>query len=110
MRRGLVKRFLPLEIITVFFIEAVYLSILGAAVGVLISGVGTFLGSLYPIDMQMMTGGGMKDFPMAGTMYIEFSFLTLLEGFLFGVIISAICTLIPSLKSAYVEPVEALRR
>jgi putative ABC transport system permease protein len=30
--------------------------------------------------------------------------------FVFGVVIAAICTLIPSLKSAFVEPVDALRR
>jgi putative ABC transport system permease protein len=57
-----------------------------------------------------MMGGGFKEFPMAGTMALSFDPAILLQGFLFGVVITSVCTLIPSLKSAFVEPVEALRR
>jgi putative ABC transport system permease protein len=43
-------------------------------------------------------------------MTLTFDPKILLQGFIFGVVISSVCTLIPSLKSAFVEPVEALRR
>lgn len=98
------------EIVGVFFLEAVFLSLLGAAVGTAVGGIASYLGSLFPIDLDTFTGGGMKEFPMAGTIFIRFSPAILLQGFAFGVAVSAACTLIPSLKSAFIEPVEALRR
>jgi putative ABC transport system permease protein len=52
----------------------------------------------------------MKDLPMSGTMTLAFDPAILIQGFVFGVLITSTCTLFPSLKSAFVEPVEALRR
>ncbi len=98
------------EIVGVFFLEAVFLSLLGAAAGALVGGVSTFALSLFPIDFNAFSGGGMKELPMSGTLYLDFSWLSILSGFLFGLVVSAVCTLFPSLKSAFVEPVEALRR
>mgnify|MGYP003738814495 CR=1 FL=1 len=98
------------EIVTVFFSEAVFLSLFGAFAGVLFGGLATWLGSLFSVDLNAMTGGGMKEMPISGTLFLDFSFEYLIQGFLFGVIVSSLCTLIPSMKSAFVEPVEALRR
>lgn len=98
------------EIVFVFFMEAVYLSILGATAGVIHGGVATWIGSQFPFDMTTVTGGGMKELPVSGTIYLVFSPMMLVKSFFFGVVISALCTIIPSLKSAFVEPVEALRR
>lgn len=98
------------EIVIVFFLEAVYLSVFGALVGCLVGGTVSWIGSLFPIDTEFFTGGGMKDMPFSGTIFIAFSPKIIAEGFVFGVVVSAACTLIPSLKSAFIEPVEALRR
>jgi putative ABC transport system permease protein len=98
------------EIVEVFFFEAVFLSVLGSLAGVLAGGIVTFAGSLFPLDFNAMTGGGFKEFPVSGTLFLRFSADILLTGFSFGVLVASICTLIPSLKSAFVEPVEALRR
>jgi putative ABC transport system permease protein len=98
------------EIVMVFFLEAVFLSVLGAAIGSMVGGIVTLLASWFPIDMNAFTGGGMKEMPVSGTLFVAFSPLILLQGFLFGVIVSALCTLIPSLRSAFIKPVEALRR
>jgi putative ABC transport system permease protein len=98
------------EIVLVFFFEAVFLSVIGAFAGCLLGGVVTKLGSLYPMDTELFTGGGMKDMPFSGTLFIAFSPATIAQGFLFGVAVAAACTILPSLKSAFVEPVEALRR
>ena len=98
------------EIVIVFFLEALILSMLGAAAGAIVGGTGSLIWSLYPIDMNSLTGGAMKDFPISGTFYLDFSVATIIEGFLFGVIITGLCTLVPSLKSAFIQPVEALRR
>jgi putative ABC transport system permease protein len=98
------------EIVQVFFFESLCLSVLGALAGAVLGGVITLAGSFFPLDFAAMTGGAMKDFPIAGTLYLQFSPAILGGSFLFGVGIAALCTLVPSLKSAFVEPVEALRR
>jgi len=43
-------------------------------------------------------------------LFIKFSFYNLVRAWIMGVVVAGIFTLIPSLKSARVEPVEALRR
>ncbi|MDR2343386.1 MAG: FtsX-like permease family protein, partial [Spirochaetaceae bacterium] len=98
------------EITLVFFLEAFLLSAAGALAGCAAGGVSSFVMSLFPIDFNAMTGGGFKEMPMSGTLRMKFDWFTIAQGFLLGVVISSICTVIPSLKSAYIEPVEALRR
>lgn len=103
---GLTRR----EIVLVFFLESVALSVLGSLAGVLAGGAATLVGSRFPIDMTALMGGGMKEMPVAGTIFLVFSPSILAGSFAFGVLVSACCTVVPSLKSAFVEPVEALRR
>lgn len=98
------------EIVLVFFFEAIFLSVFGALAGCVVGGLVTRIGSYFPIDMELFTGGGMKDMPVSGTIFLDFSPAAIAKGFGFGVVVSAACTLIPSLKSAFIEPVEALRR
>jgi putative ABC transport system permease protein len=75
-----------------------------------VGGLSTLILSFFPIDFSMMTGGGFKEMPVSGTIFMAFSPLMIARGFLFGVVVAGICTLVPSLKSAFIEPVEALRR
>jgi putative ABC transport system permease protein len=96
-----------IEIILIFFIEAVILSLLGSLIGAFIGAVITFIGSLFPIDVRAFTGDSMS---LSNAIFIKFSFFILLSGFAYGLIVSTICTVFPSLKAAFVEPVEALRR
>ncbi len=98
------------EIVETFFLEALFLSLLGSALGALVGGAASFVGSLFPIDMNTFTGGGMKDLPVSGTIFLSFSPAKVAFGFAFGVAVSSLCTILPSLKSAFIEPVEALRR
>lgn len=98
------------EIVLVFFLEAVFLSVIGSLAGAFLGGFASWIGSLYPIDVNSLMGGGMKDFPLAGTLYTDFNLRSVAEGFAFGVLVSSLCTIFPSLKSAFIEPVEALRR
>ncbi len=98
------------EIVAVFFLESLFLSVFGALAGCLVGGIATWIGSMFPLDLEVFTGGGMKDMPMSGTIFIRFAPAIIAQGFVFGVAVSAACTLLPSLKSAFIEPVEALRR
>lgn len=96
------------EIVLVFFLEAAILSFFGSFFGTLIGGIGTFIGSLFPINFEAITGG--IDFKTSNTIFLSFSWAILSFSFLFGLILTSFCTIIPSLKSAFIEPVEALRR
>jgi putative ABC transport system permease protein len=97
------------EIVLVFFLEAFLLSVSGALSGCISGGAASYVMSLFPFDFNAFSGGGFKEMPISGTLRLKFDCLIIARGFLLGVIISSICTLIPSLKSAFLEPVEALR-
>jgi putative ABC transport system permease protein len=99
-----------IEIVLVFFLEAFLLSVAGAFAGCFAGGIASAVMSLFPIDFNTFTGGGMKEMPVSGTLRLKFDWLILLQGFALGVGVSSVCTLFPSLKSAFIEPVEALRR
>ncbi|MBN2545471.1 MAG: ABC transporter permease [Spirochaetes bacterium] len=96
------------EIIIVFFLEAFFLSVIGAFFGTFIGGITTLILSYMPVSMEAMMGG--IEFPVTNTIFVKFSFMILLSSFLFGSLLTSACTIIPSLKSAFIEPVEALRR
>ena len=98
------------EIMEVFFFESLFLSVLGSLAGAVLGGIVTLAGSIFPLDFNAITGAAMKEFPISNTLFLQCSPAILGGSFLFGVGIAAVCTLIPSLKSAFVEPVEALRR
>jgi putative ABC transport system permease protein len=98
------------EIVRVFFFEALFLSVLGSLAGCVVGGLAMLGFSFFPLEMDVFTGGGMKEFPMTGTLTLAFDPAILLQGFVIGVAITSVCALFPSLKSAFVEPVEALRR
>jgi putative ABC transport system permease protein len=97
------------EIVSVFFYEAVFLAALGSLAGCVAGGLSTLVLSFFPIDFNAMSGGGMKEMPVSGTLFMVFSPLMIVQGFLFGVVVTGVCTLIPSLRCAFIEPVEALR-
>ncbi len=96
------------EIVAVFFLEAVVLSFIGSLAGTVAGGIMTFIFSLFPINYDALMGG--LEFQYSNTIFVQFSFGILSFGFLFGFILSSICTIFPSLKTAFIEPVEALRR
>ncbi|HOJ64409.1 MAG TPA: ABC transporter permease [Spirochaetota bacterium] len=96
------------EIVGLFFLEAVILSKIGSLIGIILGGIVTGILQNFPISVEQMTGG--IELPISNTIYISFSFIYLIEAFFFGIVVSSICTIFPSLKSAFIEPVEALRR
>jgi putative ABC transport system permease protein len=98
------------EIVTVFFFESLFLAAFGALAGVIVGGTVTLLGSYYPIRFGDMYGNTFSEMPMSNAIFTEFSPIKLLQAWIMGVVIASLFTLIPSLKSAFVEPVEALRR
>ena len=98
------------EIVKVFFFESIFMAAFGALAGVILGGSIALILSQNPIRMGDLWGNTFAEMPMTQAIFMEFSPLILLRAWLMGVVIASIFTLIPSLKSAFVEPVEALRR
>jgi putative ABC transport system permease protein len=98
------------EIVKVFFFESIFLSIFGATAGVIIGGSLTALMSRFPVRMGDLYGNLFAEMPLANAIFTEFSISALAQAFVMGVVIASLFTLIPSLRSARIEPVEALRR
>jgi putative ABC transport system permease protein len=99
-----------LEIVKVFFFESLFLAALGAFAGVIAGGLIAGIGSYYPIRMGDLYGNTFSEMPLGAAIFFRFSPFILLKAWIMGVVIASLFTLIPSLKSAFVEPVEALRR
>ena len=98
------------EIVRVFFFESLFLAAFGALAGVIVGGLIAGIGQHFPIRMGDLYGNIFSEMPMGTTIFFNFSFGKLLMAWVMGVVIASLFTLIPSLKSAFVEPVEALRR
>jgi putative ABC transport system permease protein len=99
------------EIVRVFFFESVFLAMAGATAGVILGGILTGIGQFFPLRLSAFYGEStFAEMPMANALFFEFSFVNLLQSWLMGVLAASLFTLFPSLKSAFVEPVEALRR
>ncbi|MCL2183903.1 MAG: FtsX-like permease family protein [Chitinispirillia bacterium] len=98
------------EIVTVFFFESLFLAAFGALIGVTIGGTLVGIGSNYPIRLGDLVGSTFSEMPLANAIFFNFNPMKLVYAWLLGVAVASIFTLIPSLKSAFVEPVEALRR
>jgi putative ABC transport system permease protein len=98
------------EIVKVFFFESLFLAMFGASAGVIAGGVIAGIGSVYPIRMGDMYGNTFSEMPLGNAIFLELSPFIIIRAWLLGVVVASLFTLIPSLKSAFVEPVEALRR
>jgi putative ABC transport system permease protein len=100
-----------LEIVGVFFFEALFLAMAGATAGAILGGVLTGIGQFFPLRWTAIAGEStFASMPAANAIFFDFSLAGLLRSWLMGVLTASLFTLFPSLKSAFVEPVEALRR
>jgi putative ABC transport system permease protein len=98
------------EIVTVFFYESLFMAAFGALAGVILGAIVVGLGAHYPIRMGDLYGNTFSEMPLSNAIFFQFSWMKLFQAWLMGVVVASLFTLIPSLKSAFVEPVEALRR
>jgi len=98
------------EIVKVFFFESFFLAAIGALTGVIAGGLVAGVFQYFPIRMGDLYGNTFSEMPLSNAIFFQFSFGGLLRAWIMGVVIASIFTLIPSLKSSFVEPVEALRR
>ncbi len=95
------------EIVRLFFLESLFLAIIGSAAGV-------FLGSLITIPMTIagINFGSVLEgvsIEVSNIVYPDFGVQTILYIFVFSVIVASAASLLPSRKAAKIEPVQALR-
>jgi len=98
----------PFAIVRLFFYEALIISVIGSFVGTILGGILSYLFSRQGINIAKLSGGG-TSFQVSNIVYPHFGIDLLIFSFLFGVIVTAICVFIPSLRVAKIEPVKALR-
>jgi putative ABC transport system permease protein len=95
------------ELTRLFFLEGVFISAIGAAVGVLVgAGITVYLGKFGLNFTDALSG---IDMEISSVLYPRFNLWTTLIVYVYSVVISAAATLIPSRKASRIEPVEALR-
>jgi putative ABC transport system permease protein len=98
------------EIVKVFFFESIFMAAFGALAGVIVGGAVAGIGSYFPLRMGDLYGNTFSEMPLGNAVFFQLSPLILARAWIMGVVVASVFTLIPSLKSAFVEPVEALRR
>ena len=98
------------EIVKVFFFESVFLAAIGALAGVIAGGILSGVLANFPIRMGDLYGNTFSSMPLSNAIFFQFKGTNLVKAWLMGVAVASVFTLIPSFKSAFVEPVEALRR
>ena len=98
------------EIVKVFFFESLFLAAFGALAGVIAGGLISGIGQYFPLRMGDLYGNTFSEMPLSNAIFFRFSPWILLRAWLMGVAVASVFTLIPSMRSAFVEPVEALRR
>jgi len=95
------------EIQKLFFLEAFFIGLMGALVGVIL-GIGlTIPLSITGIDLSASMEG--IDFDISNIIYPKLSFRSTVFVYIYSVVISSLATIIPTRKAAHIEPVEALR-
>jgi putative ABC transport system permease protein len=95
------------EIVRLFFIEALFLSLIGSLIGVL-AGVGVTIPiSFTGINLSAAMEG--VDFEISNRVYPALKLKHTSLVFVYSVFISALATILPSVKASRVKPVEALR-
>lgn len=95
------------EIVRLFFLEAFFLSLIGAAVGVLIGTGLTLVLSFTGIDFSSSMQG--LDIEISNIIYPRLNPTSTVGVFFFALAVASLSSLIPTRRAARIEPVEALR-
>lgn len=95
------------EVVRLFFIEAFYLGVIGAFIGVL-AGIALVL-PLSNVGIDMSTMAGEVDFNSSFNIFPQLSLKSTLGIFLYSVFVASIISFFPSRGAAKVDPIVALR-
>jgi putative ABC transport system permease protein len=96
------------ELTRLFFLEAFFISVMGAFTGVVIGIVLILTVGKAGIPLGTMVEG-LEGFSMSNYLYLALSIKSTVVVFFYSVAVSSLATFIPSRRAAKIEPVEALR-
>lgn len=97
------------DILRLFTLEGLILGIIGSSLGVLCGALLDLLVIAKGISLERMGNSLMGSLPVSGVLRGEWNPVTMLIGFLFGIIVSLVAARIPARKAARLEPTAALR-
>ncbi|ADN01181.1 ABC transporter permease [Spirochaeta thermophila] len=95
------------QLVRLFFLEALYLALIGAAVGVGLGALFAYPLGIYGIDYTAATQD--IQWPVSSIYYCTPTWRTYLFVFLFSVVVGAVTSFIPSRRAAKLNPIQALR-
>lgn len=95
------------QLVQLFFMEALYIGIIGSFIGVLVGLAISFGFGVVGLDFGAAMEG--IDMGVSNVIYTRPTLLSTVGIFFYSILISAIATLIPSLKAGRIKPVDALR-
>lgn len=93
------------EIIRLFVIEGMAIGFIGSLAAAVVGSVIILLGQKYGVPMDLSK---LENAPIAGKLYFYFNPLDIARYFLMGTVTGALATIYPAVKTAKLEPVEAL--
>ncbi|MDC7233982.1 MAG: ABC transporter permease [Spirochaetales bacterium] len=95
------------DLVRLFFLESLYIGIIGSFFGVLLGILFTHLLSITGIDFGSAMEG--VDFDIAPVLYPKLSLKSTVLVFFYSVVMTSVVSIFPSRKASRIEPVEALR-
>ena len=95
------------ELVRLFLLEAIFIAIAGAAAGVGLGILLTLPLSIWGIDISGQISG--VDLDVSNILFPRVSIYSTVVVFIYSVIIAALASLIPSLRTGRIHPVDALR-
>ena len=94
------------SIVRMFFLEALFISIIGSSVGVIIGSVFTLILAQTGLDFTQALGE--IDFQISGIMYPKLTVPNIVIALVSGIVVAAGISLLPSRRAAKIKPVEAI--
>lgn len=95
------------DLVRLFFLESLYIAIIGSFVGVILGIVFTQILSVTGINFGSAMDG--VDFDIAPILYPQLSLKSTVLVFFYSVIMASVVSIFPARKASRIEPVEALR-
>lgn len=95
------------DLTRLFFLEALFISIMGAVAGAILGIILSILGSIFGIPMGTVMEG--IDMEISNVLYMKLNLLKTLFVLIFSILTASVATFYPSKRASKIMPVDALR-